>query len=142
IHRHVNFIMRWLHVILASVLGFGIVAGLTLFAGARHTPSPPAPPDASKAASAPNEGEEAAVLAEFPDPNAPGSSRTVFIGKLAFHNGVYKTAADFTGQIVNELSLKDLQQSILDRTPRGLSEWKGRADRLSLGHPPTKDQAI
>jgi hypothetical protein len=81
------------------------------------------------------------VLAEFPDPNSPGTSKTVFVDRLAFDSGVYQTAVGFTGEVANELSLEELSQSILTRIPQGLSEWRARADRLVLDTPPTTKQA-
>ena len=84
------------------------------------------------AAAAVESDQECSVVATFPDPNWPGTSRTVFSGKFDFDNGVYKTAADFTGPVVNALSLEEIRKSIGDRADRGLAHWRERANRLSM----------
>jgi hypothetical protein len=78
---------------------------------------------------------------EFPDPNAPGTSKTVFIDRYAFDAGVFSTANEFTGTPANAVSLDDLGQAIRERGPRGLEVWRERAQRLVLSSPPSAEEA-
>ena len=60
---------------------------------------------------APAEAERnGSVIDVFPDPNAPGTEKTVFIARFDFEDGIIDTAAGFTGPIVNALSLADVRK--------------------------------
>ena len=86
---------------------------------------------------------QGAELAEptFPDPNAPGTSKTVFISRYDFDNAIFATADEFTGTRVNAVSLDELGQAIRDRGSRGLPVLSERAQRLVLGSAPSADEA-
>ena len=77
----------------------------------------------------------------FPDPNALGTRKTVFIGHYDFDSGVSSVAKEFTGTPANAVSLHDLKQAIQDRGPRGRAVWGERAQRLVLGSPPSALEA-
>jgi hypothetical protein len=81
------------------------------------------------------------IVATFPDPNAPGTSKQVFLAKYEFDSGVFQTAVEFMKPAWDERSLRDVQQEILERSRRGLSHWRARADVLVLDSPPTAEQA-
>ncbi len=69
----------------------------------------------------------------FPDLNAPGSAKTVFIGRYDFDAAVFGTADEFTGVPANLLSLADVGEAIGSRGSRGLPVLTERAQRLALG---------
>src|SRR5579883_1813306 len=81
------------------------------------------------------------LIATFPDPNAPGTSKKVFLTSQALDSGISTTAAEFTGPVRVEGSLEELSQSILGRYGRGMATWGARADRLVVPAHPTGDQA-
>ena len=119
-----------------AVIALGIVGYITK---SRSSRQPRQEVPASPEVSIP---EAMSVLATFPDPNAPGTSRRVFVDRLVFDSGVSSTAMEFTGSIRDEGSLEELSRSILGRYPRGMATWRERADRLVLNSPPTGEQAI
>jgi tetratricopeptide (TPR) repeat protein len=81
------------------------------------------------------------IAREFPDPNAPGTDKRVFIAGHDFDNGVFQTAADFMKPAWNESSLEELSREIGERSGRGLSYWRVTAESVHLDDPPTVAQA-
>jgi len=81
------------------------------------------------------------ILESFPDPNAPGTSKRIYLYNYDFDSGVYQTAAEFMGSVWDERSLEESQKAILGRSRRGLGYWRARADSLVLDSPPTAEQA-
>jgi len=77
------------------------------------------------------------ILETFPDPNAPGTSKRVFLARYEFDSGVFQTAVDFMKPDWDKRSLGGIQQEVLERSRRGLSYWRAMADSLVLGSPPT-----
>ncbi len=77
----------------------------------------------------------------FPDPNAPGTSKTVFIGRYDFDNAVFKTADTFTGTPANLLSLEERGEAIRTRGSRGLAVLAEKARRVVLSSPATAEEA-
>ncbi len=77
----------------------------------------------------------------FPDPNAPGTSKTVFIGRYDFDNAVFSTADKFTGTPANLLSLEERGEAIRTRGSRGLSVLSETARRVVLSSPATALEA-
>jgi hypothetical protein len=81
------------------------------------------------------------IVAEFPDPNLPGTSSKVKITRYEYDSGVYKTAADFMAPVHDARSLDEWRTMIAERSHRGLGYWRARADALVLDAPPTLEQA-
>ena len=77
----------------------------------------------------------------FSDPNVPGTSKTVFIGRYDFDNGVFSTADKFTGTPANLLSLEERGEAIRTRGSRGLPVLSEKARRVVLSSPPTAVEA-
>jgi hypothetical protein len=82
------------------------------------------------------------VLATFPDPNAPGTAKGVFLDRVDFDGIIASTAAEFTGPVRDTSSLEELSRSILVRYPRGMAVWQARAAQLALGPDPTAEKAL
>ena len=127
-----------------SILGvaiccLAIVAGAVAWSNGRHIPKTTA--NATESAQAVVPLDSAGPEPTFPDPSAPGTAKTVFIGHYNFDNGVFVTAAEFTGTPANILSLDELGQAIGGRGLRGLPVLSERARRLVLGSPPSAEEA-
>jgi hypothetical protein len=82
------------------------------------------------------------VLATFPDPNAPGTSKGVFVDATDIDGGVYQTAAAFTGPLGDDRSIEDLSRAILGRYARGMAALRGKADRLAHDPPSAAAGAV
>ncbi len=81
------------------------------------------------------------ILQTFPDPNAPGTTKRVFIARHDFDAGVSQTAADFMKPSWDETSLGALRQEIRERSKRGLSYWRVTAESAALDATATAAQA-
>ena len=140
----------WLRIIAGVILCGVIVLGIVvLMAGSRSSrataESSQATADAPRKVAAALEVstlDPLSLIATFPDPNAPGTSKGVFLDSVRFDTGVYSTAAEFTGPRRDEGSLEELSKSILSRYGRGMSTWGARADRLSVNTASAGEQAI
>jgi hypothetical protein len=88
------------------------------------------------------EKAESTSPATFPDPNAPGTSKRVFVDNTDFDAGVFATAYEYTGSVINTLSLEEVKQSILDRSPRAFEHWRAQANLLASGLPTGSNEAI
>ena len=133
-------------VILCAAIGVGIVVFMAGSRSSRATAeSSRATADAPRKVAASLEVstlDPLSLIATFPDPNAPGTSKGVFLDSVRFDTGVSSTAAEFTGARRDEGSLEEFSQSILSRYRRGMATWRERADRLSVDTAAGGEQAI
>ena len=140
----------WLRIIAGVILCAAIVLGIVVFmAGSRSSRATAEPSRATadtprKVAASLEVStlDPLSLIATFPDPNAPGTSKGVFLDSIRFDTGVYSAAAEFTGPRRDEGSLEELSQSILSRYGRGMATWGARADRLSVNTASAGEQAI
>jgi tetratricopeptide (TPR) repeat protein len=123
----------------AAICGLVIVlAAVAWFVSQRSSRTPAPAPEAVGAGT----GQDSEPPERtFPDPNAPGTSKTVFIGRYDFDNAVFSTADEFTGTPANLLSLDERGQAIRTRGSRGLPVLTERARRLVLSSPPSGEEA-
>jgi hypothetical protein len=79
----------------------------------------------------------AASVPTAPDPNPASGSKTVFFDPAEFDNGVFESAARFTGDHGDESSLTNFREAIAARVPRAKAWLKTQEEVLRLGQDPT-----
>ena len=128
------------HVSLRIIAGviFCAAIGLGIIGFAARSRSPRATAESSRAtADAPRKSpaslavstlDPLSLIASFPDPNAPGTSKGVFLDSVRFDTGVYSTAAEFTGPARRdeELAGRALAVNPEGRYGRGMAESGGQ----------------
>ena len=108
--------------------------------GTRAEPTEVGEPNADAQDSAAEDDNE--IIAEFADPNAPGTSNKVFISRYEFDSGIFQTAADFTAPVRTTIDRsRSGGRRSWSEAHRGLAYWRNRADALVLDSPPTAEQA-
>ena len=126
-------------ILVVAICCLAIAAGVVAWNVGRHKSS--ASSARSEATRAQSGGDSGASEPTFPDPNALGTAKTVFVSRDEFDSGVFVTAAEFTGTPANILSLEEVGQAIGARGLRGLPVLSERARRLVLGSPPSALEA-
>jgi hypothetical protein len=110
-----------------AMIGAAIATGLTLWWWTTHRSAAIDPASAYPEPSVPT----------FPDPNRAGMSSTVFLDPFEFDNGVFNSAARFTGAYPDESSLRAYRDAIAARAPRAKAWLAGQTAMLRLGPHPT-----
>lgn len=81
------------------------------------------------------------TLPSYPDPNAPGTGKRVFVDRRTFDDSIFILGASFTGPIADDRSIAQSSEAVRSRGARGIAELRSRIDRLRTDSPPTEEQA-
>jgi len=91
---------------------------------------------------APAHGDLNTDFETYPDPNAPGTSKRVSLGGVAFDYDIFGVMLPYTGTIRDTNSLPELREAIRGRGRRALADLRAQYDHLGLSSSPTFDQAL
>ena len=82
---------------------------------------------------APAHGDQKTDFESYPDPNAPGTSKRVFLGGVPFDYDIFGVMLPYTGTIRDTNSLQELREAIRGRGRRALADLRSRFALLKGG---------
>jgi hypothetical protein len=127
---------RWPVALAAVVLMAGLALGWSVMAGRRANPAAAAPGDSAAGRAISPAGPPAR---RFADPNRPGAE--VFIDPRVFEADLFQTAADFTTPLPDDATLAQIRDAVAGRGDRARESLTRQLESLTIGDPPTTDQA-
>jgi hypothetical protein len=76
----------------------------------------------------------------FPDANAPGTGRQIFIDRGLIEDEIVDTALAYTGSVRDPKSLEEMREAIRGRGRRGIADLRSKYERLPMSKSPTIEQ--
>ncbi len=125
---------------LRSAVAALVVVGTGIACGSRLPEKPATNSRPQSEAPKAKSGREPS-LTTFPDPNAPGTSATVFLDPSEFDGGIFASAARYTDERRDGSSLKGYRAAIAGRAGRAKAALATHSEGLQVGNYPTATQA-